>query len=806
MAKCKIIAEAEVHLSTKKRAAALRHCWKGSDANMINSAVRRSLLENNERKRSSVGVDVSGALSRQVERICTESDDDDGDSSSSSHDHNAKRSLSNAAAISASLGLNSSAGPSARIHPSVTVVAANKESGITNSSSFRKRSSSVKFPIRHTIAQKLRAREELTDTQANKDQGQEDKGSGFDDDGDNDDDESSIPDTLPTHAATSNHWRRTAVDGGHYKGTFYVPSKKPWFILLPHTRFRTAWDVFMAWLLSILAFYIPFRVCFYFDEDPATERQAIFWIELAADCLFAIDIVLNFLTAYGDAKTKRIVVDPKKIARNYLKGFFFVDVIATFPFGLVLSHPAIGLTNKVGKFGRLPKLLKFLRAAKLLKLMRLQQFISRLETEYNIHHGVARMVKVISLVFLVTHVVACFFYLIGLSGGNDDEDGGWIYREMYHDKPVASRYVASMYWAFSTLTTVGYGDISARTPQEQAFSMMMMLTGVSWYAIIVSSMSSIMSTFDAQNKAIRDKMLSVNAFVRSAKLPLPLAQRVRSYFEFRSSQRTFLMSDHFNADALLEELGSALRTDILLHLERDLIAKIPFFAGKVPQFVADTISMLQPMVFQVGDTIVREGSQADEMYFLVRGRATVLYGEKEVLTIEAGSYFGEIGCIMGGIRRASIKAVTVVELQALSRRNLNILLNEYPEVAEELKGVAKHRAKLAKGSSSSSSSKPSVESVPPPSSSSSSSAGAGKEVATGSDTSADNNSGDLPRGASSLSQPIAPSPLSNNSEEQGQRDPDADNARKMTILLAQLESTLQQLNALRSAEGSEGVT
>ena len=535
-------------------------------------------------------------------------------------------------------------------------------------------------------------------------------------------------------------------------------------------------------------------------------------VESSSTTLFTPILLFHILFTYlpfplSDAKTKRIVVDPRKIARNYLKGFFFVDVIATFPFGLVLSHPAIGLTNKVGKFGRLPKLLKFLRAAKLLKLMRLQQFISRLETEYNIHHGVARMVKVISLVFLVTHVVACFFYLIGLSGGNDDEDGGWIYREMYHDKPVASRYVASMYWAFSTLTTVGYGDISARTPQEQAFSMMMMLTGVSWYAIIVSSMSSIMSTFDAQNKAIRDKMLSVNAFVRSAKLPLPLAQRVRSYFEFRSSQRTFLMSDHFNADALLEELGSALRTDILLHLERDLIAKIPFFAGKVPQFVADTISMLQPMVFQVGDTIVREGSQADEMYFLVRGRATVLYGEKEVLTIEAGSYFGEIGCIMGGIRRASIKAVTVVELQALSRRNLNILLNEYPEVAEELKGVAKHRAKLAKGSSSSSSSKPSVQSVPPPSSSSSSSsAPAGKEAATRSETSLDNNSGDLPRGASSLSQPIAPSPLSNNSEQQGQRDPDVDNARKMTILLAQLESTLQQLNALRSAEGSEGVT
>lgn len=51
---------------------------------------------------------------------------------------------------------------------------------------------------------------------------------------------------------------------------------------------------------------------------------------------------------------------------------------------------------------------------------------------------------------------------------------------------------------------------------------------------------------------------------------------------------------------------------------------------------------------------------------------------------------------MGGIRRAGVKALTTVELQALSRRNLNILLAEYPEVGEELKSVARNRASIAK--------------------------------------------------------------------------------------------------------------
>ena len=61
-----------------------------------------------------------------------------------------------------------------------------------------------------------------------------------------------------------------------------------------------------------------------------------------------------------------------------------------------------------------------------------------------------------------------------------------------------------------------------------------------------------------------------------------------------------------------------------------------------------------------------------------------------------GNYFGEIGCLVGGIRRAGIKALTTYELQALSRRNLNTLIIEYPDVGEELKRVAKDRAKVVK--------------------------------------------------------------------------------------------------------------
>lgn len=86
------------------------------------------------------------------------------------------------------------------------------------------------------------------------------------------------------------------------------------------------------------------------------------------------------------------------------------------------------------------------------------------------------------------------------------------------------------------------------------------------------------------------------------------------------------------------------------------------------------------------------------MYFLTKGRCAVYYGNKRMVSIIEGSYFGEIGCIMGGIRRAGIKALTLCELQALSRRNLNILLAEYPDVGDELKRVAKQRVQQVRSS------------------------------------------------------------------------------------------------------------
>ena len=50
------------------------------------------------------------------------------------------------------------------------------------------------------------------------------------------------------------------------------------------------------------------------------------------DILFGIDIFINFISAYEDRNANKMIFDRKKIAVNYIKSWFILDLIACFPF------------------------------------------------------------------------------------------------------------------------------------------------------------------------------------------------------------------------------------------------------------------------------------------------------------------------------------------------------------------------------------------------------------------------------------------------------------------------------------------
>lgn len=74
---------------------------------------------------------------------------------------------------------------------------------------------------------------------------------------------------------------------------------------------------------------MPYKVAF---EDESSDAAFIF--DLCVDASFLTDIVLTFMSVYDDG-TGKYVTNRRMIAKNYLKGWFTIDLLTSLPFQIL---------------------------------------------------------------------------------------------------------------------------------------------------------------------------------------------------------------------------------------------------------------------------------------------------------------------------------------------------------------------------------------------------------------------------------------------------------------------------------------
>lgn len=105
---------------------------------------------------------------------------------------------------------------------------------------------------------------------------------------------------------------------------------KPMIVLMPDDLFKRFWNIIMIFLLAYVATYVPYGICFV-QKPPGSPMETDDYIDLGVDGLFGIDIIVNFLSSYEDPVTSLPVINLRKIAVNYLTGWFVLDLIAVLP-------------------------------------------------------------------------------------------------------------------------------------------------------------------------------------------------------------------------------------------------------------------------------------------------------------------------------------------------------------------------------------------------------------------------------------------------------------------------------------------
>ncbi|CAG9831968.1 unnamed protein product [Diabrotica balteata] len=150
---------------------------------------------------------------------------------------------------------------------------------------------------------------------------------------------------------------------------------------------------------------------------------------------------------------------------------------------------------------------------------------------------------------------------------------------------IRSRYVTALYFTFTSLTSVGFGNVAPNTDAEKIFTICVMLAGSLMYASIFGNVSAIIQRLYSGTARYHTQMLRVREFIRFHQIPNPLRQRLEEYF-----QHAWTYTNGIDMNSVLKGFPECLQADICLHLNRNLLQNCSVFDGASPGCLRHAIS------------------------------------------------------------------------------------------------------------------------------------------------------------------------------------------------------------------------
>ena len=191
----------------------------------------------------------------------------------------------------------------------------------------------------------------------------------------------------------------------------------------------------------------------------------------------------------------------------------------------------------------------------------------------------------------------------------------------------------SIWWAITTLTTVGYGDAVPITAFGRMVAGITMIIGLGLFALPVGIIATGF----------------VNAIHR------------------RDFVVTFSM-----------------------------LARVPLFQDFDAQILGEVMNLMRAQAVAPGGIISARGEPATAMYFIVSGEVEAQTPDHS-LRFGPGDFFGELALLHESARRATIVAITPCRLVALGADDFARLMRRHPKLKQRVEEVAEARLKAIGG-------------------------------------------------------------------------------------------------------------
>jgi potassium voltage-gated channel Eag-related subfamily H protein 7 len=435
----------------------------------------------------------------------------------------------------------------------------------------------------------------------------------------------------------------------------------------------------MLALLLYVSVASPMEI--FFSAFP--KNTAISVVNILIDILFIADIVLNFRTGYID-EAKKLVLDKTRIRSRYLRGWFILDVVSSFPVQvLILINPL--LQDLLG--------LKLVRLLKLGRLSRVNRIKILRDMQYNgaIRPGVVRFVKLMSMYLYIVHITACIYWYLADPALHDDPacaSGTPLIWGVCDELSFGEQYTHALYW--TSVVFMG-NDSFPGTQTRKLFSLGVLLIGMMVNAVVIGSCASLLANLDSQAVMKQQLFDSINEHLAYHKVSKDLGRRVRSYYEY-----LWACGHSTKDDLLFRELPDKMKMELMMTKKRPLLAAVDMFRNLSAECIVAVVYALQPTVMLPQEYVVVQNQEGHEMFFINRGLVQVSrfinFVETGIRQLGDGGHFGEIALLAPDRRRtANVCTLTFCDLQILKRRQFEALQRQFSDFRRTVKRLSDER-------------------------------------------------------------------------------------------------------------------
>lgn len=523
-----------------------------------------------------------------------------------------------------------------------------------------------------------------------------------------------------------------------------------WRCLKSKTVFAvfSIWDAWLVLLLCYVTATVPVRIGFGIET---ILWSGWFCMDILTDLSFVLDILKNFLSHHHLVDEDRCIKNFAEVRRFYLgtlgiprwldcrkrknrgrgwkPGPFYIDLFSSLP----ITYLQMALNKQGNNTTKLLRLLRILRLMKLLQLAKVGNLLDRNAESLRDVDEFA-IVKAACSTAVFAHLIGCGWHYLALDRQGGFKQPSWM--TDYDDSLIsnsssfADRYIASLYFATTTLSTVGYGDILPTNTDERIYVALCQVIGVFTFGYTMGTLSGYIMepNLDPRQKRYTELMPAIDAYLRMKRVPKDETDD----------------SDNLSRESIRKKLGHVLLHDpdfgvvdeercleamraIDTNIEREVVRTI-YKDHPVPRLfkiykptsdvMVDLAHYLEPAHnragerdFEPGETIVEQGAVARGIYVIERGECEVwLDGTKEDTLLRQGDCFGEISAMGRGdgtdgrqhTRRVSTYSgasvgETKVRCNFLSIERMEKLFARYPEMERTLRmQVSLRRAKEAR--------------------------------------------------------------------------------------------------------------